>query len=157
MTKWVLTLGVIAGLAAAQAVSAGEGCGASKSSCEGKKDSAKVKTIDTEGLQTLLASGEQVAVIDARSAKYDDGQRIPGATALTADATEEQIAAALPSKDTRVVTYCSNLKCPASEKLAERLQALGYTDVVKYPEGIQGWTEAGKDVVTVEKPAATEG
>ncbi len=38
-----------------------------------------------------------------------------------------------------LVTYCTNLKCPASRALAARLTALGYTHVLEYPEGIEGW------------------
>ena len=45
-----------------------------------------------------------------------------------------------------VVTYCAGLKCPASHQLAERLEKLGYGNVIEYPEGIPGWIEAGHAV-----------
>jgi rhodanese-related sulfurtransferase len=41
------------------------------------------------------------------------------------------------------VTYCSNPACPNSQRVAARLTALGYTNVRKYREGIEDWTEAG--------------
>ena len=149
---------VAVALAAGQAAWAGEGCGSSKSSCGAGKqadDQAAVRTIDTEGLQQIVSEGSGATIIDARSAKYDDGKRSPGAIALTADASDESIAAALPDKDAQIVTYCSNLKCPASGKLAKRLTALGYHNVVKYPEGIEGWSTAGQKIVeaeTADKP-----
>jgi rhodanese-related sulfurtransferase len=111
----------------------------------------KVATIDTAALATLLKAKVPMVVFDARSGKYDDGRRIPGATQLSSKATAAQVAKAIPKKDSLVVTYCSNLKCPASAKLAKHLKSLGYTNVIEYPKGIQGWAEAGQTVVTEKK------
>jgi len=59
----------------------------------------------------------------------------------------------LPGKDALIVTYCSNLKCPASSRLARRLRELGYTSVLEYPYGIEGWTKAGHEVTTAGRAA----
>lgn len=119
-------------------------------SCPGKSTAAhSYSTIDTEGLKQLIASGEAVVIVDARSGKYDDGQRIPGAVSLAANASDETIAQVLPDKNAKIVTYCSNERCPASANLAKRLVKLGYTNVHKYPQGIAGWTAAGNPVTTV--------
>ncbi|MCX7847778.1 MAG: rhodanese-like domain-containing protein [bacterium] len=119
-------------------------------SCPGKETAEHgYRVIDTASLKALLASGEPVTVVDARSGKYDDGRRIAGAISLPANASDEAIARALPDKQAKIVTYCSNTKCPASAKLAKRLVALGYTNVHKYPDGIAGWTAAGNPVSTV--------
>jgi|GEM_PF-264501 len=119
-------------------------------SCPGKQAAQHTfSTIDTDALNGLITSGEPVVVVDARSGKYDDGRRIPGAVSLPADADEETIAKVLPDKNAKVVTYCSNEKCPASANLAKRLVKLGYTNVHKYPHGIVGWTAAGHPVTTV--------
>lgn len=109
----------------------------------------KAATLNTSALKTLLDSGVPLVVLDARSGKYDDGMRIPGAKSLNADSKPEEIAKVIPGKEALVVTYCSNLKCPASDKLYKHLKSLGYTNVIEYPEGIQGWKEAGLKV----KPA----
>lgn len=119
-------------------------------SCPGKSAAAPAySTIDTEGLKQLLLSGEPVAVVDARSGKHDDGQRIPGAVSLAATASDKTIARVLPDKHAKIVTYCSNQRCPASSNLAKRLVQMGYTNVHKYPDGIAGWTAAGNPVTTV--------
>ena len=69
---------------------------------------------------------------------------------MTSDASAEDIKATAGSdKNALIVTYCSNTKCPASARLATRLRKLGYTNVLEYPEGIDGWAEAGKAVVKV--------
>ncbi len=126
------------------------------SECSGKGMSAaqcpfaKTGAINTPGLKALLSARTPMTVVDARAGKYDDGNRIPGAKALAPDATEQQVAALLPDKQALVVTYCANLKCPASQMLAERLRTLGYSNVLEYHEGIKGWIDAGN---AIEKAA----
>ncbi len=103
-------------------------------------------TIDTQVLEVLLAGSKDVVILDARSGKYDDGRRIPGAAALNAGSTAEEISSVIPTKETLVVTYCSNLKCPASAQLASALRKLGYSNILEYPVGIEGWVEAGNEI-----------
>ncbi|MBA4387448.1 MAG: hypothetical protein C0404_05665 [Verrucomicrobia bacterium] len=112
---------------------------------------AKEATIGTEALATLLRAKVPVAVLDARSGKFDDGRRLPGAQALNAASTEEEIGKVLLNKEGLVVTYCAGLTCGASHKLAERLNKLGYKNVVEYPEGIEGWVKAGNKVEETRK------
>ena len=94
----------------------------------------------------MIQAKVALKIFDARSGKYDDGQRIPGAQQLSPDADEAVIAKAIPGKDELVVTYCAGVKCPASKALADRLKKLGYSNVIEYPQGIAGWLEAGKAV-----------
>jgi len=102
--------------------------------------------LDTTGLKALLNTKTPLLLFDARTGKYDDGQRLPGAKALSPEATEAEIATVLPDKAALVVTYCTNPQCPASGKLAEKLVKLGYTNVLTYHEGILGWIAAGNPV-----------
>jgi rhodanese-related sulfurtransferase/YHS domain-containing protein len=113
----------------------------------GKADADRAN-IDTPVLKTLLSSGIPVTILDARSGKYDDGKRIPGARSLTSQAGAEEVQKVIPSKKSLVITYCANLKCPASARLAAHLRKLGYTNVMEYPEGIEGWITAGGEVTT---------
>lgn len=107
--------------------------------------------VDVTALKALVASKADLTLVDARSEKYDDGKRIPGAIHITPDATVDVIGKALPTKDKLVVVYCSNTQCPASAILGKRLKEAGYKNVLKLPEGIAGWTEAGNAVDTVTK------
>lgn len=159
MNRMALAVAVAVAAAMAGTAFAGGGCGAagacaSSAPAAQKPAAPSYGKIDTQGLKSLVDSKAPVVVVDARSAQWDDGKRIPGAIMLTSDSSDEAIAAALPSKDALVVTYCSNLKCPASAKLAEKLVGLGYKNVVKYPEGLAGWVEAGHEVTETEKPAS---
>ena len=104
-------------------------------------------TISTEALKKAIEAQEKLVILDARSGKWDDGRRIPGAKQLTAAADAETIKAVVGAdKEARIITYCSNLKCGASAKLAKRLQKEGYKNVIEYPNGIAGWAEAGNSV-----------
>lgn len=159
----VLTVAAYAGncktkCGAAGACPAGGKKSAEKADCNGcTKDKAcgKCPTVEkseehaaitVEALDALLRSGSPVVVVDARSGKYDDGRRIPGAKSLTDTSSAEEVAKVVPAKDQLVVTYCASTECPASARLAKHLKALGYANVVELPTGIKGWTEAGKPV-----------
>jgi len=102
--------------------------------------------INTAGVAALLNSKTTVVVLDARSGKFDDGKRLPGAKSLNAQSTDEAIKSLLPDKNALVVTYCAGLKCPASKMLADKLRKAGYANVVEYSEGIEGWLKAGNAV-----------
>jgi len=123
----------------------------SAAAAKGKGSASGIKIIGTEELAKLLASDKSVVLLDARTGKWDDGRRIPGAKSLSPEATAEEAAKLIPSKDATVIAYCAGPKCPAGKKLAEKLISLGYTDVRDYHDGIQGWVDAGKEVVKVEK------
>ncbi len=108
-----------------------------------------ISKIDLQSLKIVLAARQDVVLLDARSGQYDDGRRIPGAKQLHDNCSAEEAAAAIPSKTSLIVTYCSNTRCPASDRLAKRLFALGYTNLLEYPEGIQGWCSAQNPVINV--------
>ncbi len=108
-------------------------------------DKEGIKVIGTDELKTIVEK-KSALIFDARSAKYDNGERIPGATALSAESLPDDVAKAITGKNAAVVVYCANTKCPASGQLAVYLKKLGYTNIMEYPEGIEGWKAAGNKV-----------
>lgn len=114
-----------------------------------KKEAMSSHNLNTFQLKEYVDSGTAI-ILDARSGQYDDGYRIPGAKSLSSSSTPAEIASVIPSKDSLVITYCSNLKCPASKALATKLMGLGYSQVYEYPEGIAGWRDAGGSVDKVK-------
>lgn len=147
---------MVAVLLVAGTVVAGETCTSESCGKKSKDQSVQnVEELSTDQLKALLASESAPVVLDARTGKFDDGRRIPGAKSLNAGSSAEEVQAVVADKHTPVVTYCSNLKCPASAQLAAHLRKLGYTNVKEYPQGIEGWVEAGHPVVeTKPAPAA---
>lgn len=105
-----------------------------------------IKTIDTKTLKEVLKK-EKVVLLDARSGKWDDGRRIPGAKQLASTADAKTIGQLVGAdKSAKIITYCSGVKCPASGKLAKRLRKEGYLNVTEYPVGIAGWVKDGNAV-----------
>ena len=102
--------------------------------------------INTTVLENLMESNAPMVLLDARSGKWDDKTRIPGAQSLNDKSTKDEVEKVIKTKGTLVITYCTNLKCPASNKLYIHLKKLGYKNVLEYPFGIQVWLEVGKDI-----------
>jgi rhodanese-related sulfurtransferase len=96
-------------------------------------------------LQAAIDVGAVVPV-DALPDSYYTQQHLPGAINLVADDVDTRAATLLPDKDTPIITYCSNTACSNSGQVAAKLEALGYTNVRKYAEGIQDWVGAGLPV-----------
>jgi rhodanese-related sulfurtransferase len=101
--------------------------------------------VHTDQLKQMMSSGG-VIVIDARTKDQDDRNRIPGAKSLPYNASDAQVSSTLPSKETAVVVYCTNKRCPASAFLAERLATLGYQRAYRYPDGINDWIKRGNKI-----------
>ncbi|MGW0395140.1 rhodanese-like domain-containing protein [Streptomyces sp. NPDC003042] len=98
--------------------------------------------ITREELRTAIAE-RSVTVLDALGGEYYAQQHLPGALELVRADVDDLAPDLLPDLDAAIVTYCSNPACPNSGQVADRLTALGYTNVRKYREGIQDWVEAG--------------
>jgi rhodanese-related sulfurtransferase len=99
-------------------------------------------TISRVELRQLI-DDDAVTVVDALPESYYQQMHLPGAVNLVEDEVAARAAELLPDKSAAIVTYCSNTACANSGKVALLLEKLGYTQVRKYAEGIQDWTEAG--------------
>ena len=89
-----------------------------------------------------LTESKTAVIIDVNgSDSYKEGH-VP--TALNFEAIEDKLAASLPAdKNTLVVAYCGNPKCPAYLRAAKAAKKLGYTNVKHMAAGIDGWKAAG--------------
>ena len=126
-------------------------CGMPCAKCKCPSGPKMMPEISTSALKTLIDAGTPLILLDARTGKYDDGRRIADARTLGPDAKDEEILAMVKSKDALIVTYCANLKCPASRQLAGKLGSLGYKHVLEYPYGIEGWATEGNAVTQAAK------
>jgi len=98
--------------------------------------------VTRERLRTEIEAGS-VTVVDALGGAYYAQQHLPGAVPLIESDVAARAGELLPDLTAPIVTYCSNPTCPNSQRVADRLTALGYTNVRKYREGIEDWTAAG--------------
>jgi rhodanese-related sulfurtransferase len=99
-------------------------------------------TISRAELRDAIESGT-VTVVEALPAPYYEDAHLPGAINIPHTEVQQLAPELLPDKDAAIVTYCSNTACPNSGIAAAQLTKLGYTNVRKYAEGKQDWTEAG--------------
>jgi rhodanese-related sulfurtransferase len=98
--------------------------------------------ISRDALKAGIDAGT-ITVVDTLGGDYYAKQHLPGATALVPTEVDALASSVLPDRTAAIVTYCTGPSCPNSRQVADRLTALGYTNVRKYREGIQDWTEAG--------------
>ncbi|KAB2350318.1 rhodanese-like domain-containing protein [Actinomadura rudentiformis] len=103
--------------------------------------------ITRDELKAAIDEGT-VTVVDALGGEYHAKQHLPGAIALVLADVDEQAPVVLPYRDAAIVTYCSNPACSNSGQVADRLTALGYTNVRAYREGIEDWVAAGHPTET---------
>lgn len=107
-----------------------------------RKGTPMARTISRDEVKTGLDAGT-LTLVDALPESYYDQQHLPGAINLVADDVDTRAARLLPDKNAPIVTYCSNPSCANSGLVAAKLENLGYTNVRRYGDGIQDWTEAG--------------
>ena len=126
-------------------------CAMPMGQCKCKVVTGPMAEINTSALKSLIDSGVVLTFVDARVGKYDDGRRIKNALNIGPEAKDEEIMSMLKSKDAIIVSYCADLKCPASRLLAAKLIKMGYKHVLEYPQGIKGWVSEGNPVTQVSK------
>lgn len=104
------------------------------------------KTITAQEIREALDKGN-ITLVEALPEKYYLDGHLPGAVQINHDEVKDKAAQFLPNKDAPIVTYCSSDTCPNSGYAAEKLSALGYTNVRKYAGGKQDWAEKGFELV----------
>ena len=98
----------------------------------------------TEQLRDRLAA---VTVVEALGPSYYGNAHLPGAVNIPPHRVADLAPRLLPDKDAVIVVYGADRRSPQSAVVVRRLSALGYRDVARYPDGKQGWAEAGLPLV----------
>jgi rhodanese-related sulfurtransferase len=103
-----------------------------------------VKTLNLAQAYARFQQGDAL-FIDARPADEFNELHVPKSLNIT----PEMVAAGLTgkikglAKDREIVVYCGQVSCDLALKVAEKLQALGFTRVTAYVGGFRAWDEAG--------------
>ncbi len=105
--------------------------------------------VTIEELEAALED-PNVVVIDAQG--EDEGNyekaHIAGALNFALDDVAEQAALAVSDKDQRVVVYCTDQDCLGAEFVGTLLVQAGYSNVGRFPGGVDGWAKAGRQIET---------
>ncbi|MDD2414745.1 MAG: rhodanese-like domain-containing protein [Eubacteriaceae bacterium] len=118
------------------------GCGQASRSSGGSSEGSVTK-ISAEAAHQKIAGGEELVLLDVRTAEEYAEKHIPGAVLLPNEDIGETRPEQLPVLDTEILVYCrsGNRSAQAAEKLAK----MGYTQVYDMG-GINDWpyeTESG--------------
>jgi rhodanese-related sulfurtransferase len=103
-----------------------------------------VQTVNLGQAYALFQQGKAL-FIDARPADEYAEIHIPQAMNITPDMLDNQGAAKVAglAKDREIVVYCSQVSCDLALRVAEKLQAQGFSRVMAFVGGFRAWDEAG--------------
>jgi rhodanese-related sulfurtransferase len=122
--------------------------------------SGNSREISTDELRQALMDSRAI-ILDARPYEEYAVSHIPAARSIRGKpgttpalyvADSSEVVETLPDRDQALILYCNGLYCGRSERFADELMGLGYTDVRRYQLGAPGWRALG-GVMQVEKPA----
>ena len=114
---------------------------------------AEANILSRSELKTWLDQEKDLTLIEVLPQESFREFHIPGAINIPGDQLRNRIAEVAPNKDKTVVVYCASPSCTASDRAAELLVEMGYTDVHDYRGGKSHWKEGGLPVA--EKEMAT--
>jgi rhodanese-related sulfurtransferase len=113
-----------------------------------------VDKISLEELRERLEANPSLVLVEALPEQYYRRSHIPGAINLSHDEVYARAPDVLGDKDAEIVVYCASATCQNSAIAADRLAALGYSNVRDYHEGKAEWTDAGLPVEGEARAAA---
>ena len=123
MKKWIILLLSVMMIA---------GCGQEKE----KDREAVYMNITAQEAKVIMDSQEDYTILDVRTQDEFDESRIPGAVLIPHDEILEKAENVLTDKDQLILVYCRSGN--RSKQAAEKLVALGYTNIVEFG-GINDW------------------
>ena len=103
-----------------------------------------VKTVNLAQAYAMFQQG-QALFVDARPADEFNELHVPKSLNIPPDMAEAGLPEKMAglAKDQEIVVYCGQVSCDLALKVAEKLQALGFTRVTAYIGGFRAWDEAG--------------
>ena len=103
-----------------------------------------ITTVSVDELASMLASENEITVIDARIQKGRSKGYIDGSIHLPdVDTSCDSLTKHIPSKMTKVVFYCSSSECGRSMNAVTRAQNCGYQNLYWFREGFREWKKSG--------------
>ena len=105
--------------------------------------------IKTQELKQKIDNKEDFALLEVLGPETFAEFHIPSAVNVPVDDTfEDNVQKKVPDKNKLTVVYCRDIECHASAKAVRRMGLLGYTNVLEYHNGKNGWKAMGLPVET---------
>lgn len=109
--------------------------------------------ITADELRRRLEEEDDLVLVDALAPMVYAHSHLPGAINIPpANVDPTRLAKRIPDLAAPIVVYCANLECEDSVETAEKLRALGYTNVVHFAGGKEEWKELGLPLERAGKP-----
>jgi rhodanese-related sulfurtransferase len=109
--------------------------------------------ITADELVAKIEGDEEFVLVDALAPMIYAHSHLPGAINLPPSGVDSiRCGRRIPNLDTEIVVYCSNSECDDSVATAQRLQALGYTNVRHYAGGKDEWKARGLPLERAGRP-----
>ena len=110
-------------------------------------------TVTADQLLRKIKDGDDFVLVDALAPMVYAHSHLPGAINLPPSAfDQDRIARRVPDRHAEIVVYCAGPDCEDSAETAQRLEALGYTNVHHYPGGKDEWRDLGLPLERAGKP-----
>jgi rhodanese-related sulfurtransferase len=103
---------------------------------------AQTRFMTPASLQSALHDGHEIALLDVREDGEFGEDHLLFATPLPYSRLELGIAALVPRQSARIV-LCDDGQSGVAQRAAQRLAAVGYSDLTVLEGGTQGWKKAG--------------
>lgn len=105
------------------------------------------KVITTDELKTMMDANKDFMLIDTRTKEEYQEAYIINAINIPEKQFEKMAPEIIKEKGTKLIFYCSGVKCGKSKRTAKIAQATGYTNLSLYNEGFPVWEERGLKIV----------
>lgn len=105
--------------------------------------------ITADELKEALEGDHPPVVINTLGPDAYRARHIPGSINVPTDHID-RVKDLVPNKDESIVVYCANEDCTASPEAAQKLEEMGYSNVVDFEAGYAGWRQAGYPLVGEE-------
>jgi rhodanese-related sulfurtransferase len=117
------------------------------------------KTIDTAQLHAMVVDNayeleggrrKPYTIIDARTKEQYDSAHIASVISIPENDFEKSADILPPDKDVLLIVYGNDAKSRTAGRWAEKAAAAGYTNIVIYTDGFQGWKENELPIAPLE-------
>ncbi|MEF8832730.1 MAG: rhodanese-like domain-containing protein [Candidatus Thermoplasmatota archaeon] len=105
-----------------------------------------METISAEKLKEKMDAGEDFMLVHVLSEEQFRKEHIPDSINIPLGEIGRRKNELDPNKE--IILYCESFDCEASPKAAEKLEKLGFRDVVDYEGGMKDWKKKGYPVVS---------
>jgi rhodanese-related sulfurtransferase len=107
-----------------------------------------MQILHTDEMRDLKERAGDVPIINVLPRSSHHKKHIPGSDNIPVDEEGfvEHVRDKVGGEDQPVVVYCASAQCDASPRAARKLEEAGFSHVIEYEDGIEGWERAGLPV-----------